>query len=67
MKIESVDSESKRISLAPTDYESTDDVEEKERKEYKAFKDSTKKRKESQPALGSLGELLKARMEEKKK
>lgn len=66
--IESIDLEEKRISLAPSDYVSTEDEAEKERRD---FTDYRSKRAGSKPSrekdsLGSFGALLKAKMEEKK-
>jgi small subunit ribosomal protein S1 len=63
--IESVELDSKRISLAPSDYTSSEDKAEKEREEYKTFARSQKpaRKKES---TGSFGELLKAKLQQKK-
>jgi len=64
--IESVDAEGKRISLTPSDYQAPEDQEEVERQDYKAFVDK-KKQEKSGSDMGSLGALLKAKLEEKKK
>ncbi len=60
-----VELDSKRISLAPSDYTSSEDEAEKEREEYKTFAKSQKpaRKKES---MGSFGELLKAKLKQKK-
>lgn len=67
--IESIDTESKRISLVPSDYVSIEDEQEKERNDYQAYRSNSKKsRKKTQDeeSLGSFGALLKAKLEEKK-
>ncbi len=67
--IESIDPENKRISLAPSDYVSTEDEADKERKDYTDYRS---KRTESRPSaaqkdsMGSFGALLKAKLQEKK-
>lgn len=62
--IESIDEDERRISLVPSDYKAPEDKEEAERQEYKKFVTGRKKRESN---MGSLGELLKAKMDEKKK
>ncbi len=62
--IESIDEYDRRISLTPSDYKAPEDKEEAERQEYKKFVAGKKKQ---EPSMGSLGELLKAKMQEKKK
>jgi len=62
--IESIDEDDRRISLTPSDYKAPEDAEEAERQEYKKFVAGKKKK---EPSMGSLGELLKKKMEEKKK
>lgn len=62
VSIESIDNDQKRISLTPTDYTAPEDVEKAEQEEYVHF--SKSKQKES---LGNLGDLLKAKLEEKNK
>lgn len=64
--IESIDAEEKRIGLAPSDYQAPENQEEAERQDYKAFIDNKKKEK-SDSQMGSLGALLKAKLQEKKK
>lgn len=62
--IESIEEDDRRISLTPSDYRAPEDKEEAERQEYKKFVAGKKKQ---EPSMGSLGELLKKKMEEKKK
>jgi len=62
--IESIDLDSRRISLAPSDYVSTEEKEEKEHQEFKSYLSSDEKKKKSSQ-MGSLGALLKAKLEEK--
>ncbi len=62
--IESIDDTERRVSLTPSDYQSPDDKKEIERQEFKNFTSSQKKDDNSQ--IGSLGALLKAKLEEKK-
>ena len=62
--IESIEEDDRRISLTPSDYKAPEDKEEAERQEYKKFVAGKKKQESS---MGSLGELLKKKMEEKKK
>ncbi len=62
--IESIDLEQKRISLAPADYEAAEDTEESERKEFTRFQNE--KDRGTGAGMGSLGDLLKAKMAEKK-
>ncbi len=64
--IESIDAEEKRISLTPSDYQAPENQEAAERQEYKAFVDGKKKEK-GDSQMGSLGALLKAKLQEKKK
>lgn len=66
VKIESIDTIEKRISLVPADYVSVENEEEQERKEYTSFVSQGKKKKTSND-MGSLGALLAAKMAEKKK
>jgi len=63
--IESVELDSRRISLAPSDYTSSEDKAEKEREEYKTFAKSQKPTRKSE-SMGSFGELLKAKLQQKK-
>jgi small subunit ribosomal protein S1 len=64
--IEGIDQEKKRISLAPSDYKAPEDEEKTERKEYTNFVSQKNKEKKSD-SMGSLGELLQAKFNEKKK
>ncbi len=63
--IESIDIESRRISLIPSDYMSVEDEEEKEQRDFKDYQASSKKG-AAQDSMGSFGALLKAKLEEKK-
>ncbi len=63
--IEAIDAEERRISLIPSDYQAPEDTEEAEKQEYKKFLAQSKGKKEED--MGSLGALLKAKLEEKKK
>ena len=63
--IESIDTESRRISLIPSDYMSVEDEEEKEQRDFKDYQASSKKG-AAQDSMGSFGALLKAKLEEKK-
>lgn len=65
--IESIDLENKRISLAPSDYESAEDKADKERKDFSTYLSSNGSPKESKQSLGTLGALLKAKLDEKKR
>lgn len=65
VKVESVDSSSQKISLAPADYVSQEDDQAVEKNEFRNFKKKQKKEKAS--SMGSLGELLQAKLAEKKK
>lgn len=62
VQVESVDTIEKRISLAPSDYESPEDDQQKENNIVKDFKKSSK---ESGGNLGTFGDLLKAKLAEK--
>ena len=63
--IESIELDSRRISLAPSDYTSSEDKAEKEREDYKTFARSEKAPGKS-GSMGSFGEMLKAKLEQKK-
>lgn len=64
VQVESVDRAEKRISLAPSDYVSPEEDQNKEQELLKTFKKSNKE----QPAtLGTFGDLLKAKLNEKSK
>ncbi len=62
VQVESVDTVEKRISLAPSDYVSPDDDQKSEAKMVKNFQDN---RKEQSGNLGTLGDLLQAKLAEK--
>ncbi len=62
VQVESVDTVDKRISLAPSDYESPEDDQQKEDTIVKDFKKN--KQKDSGP-MGTLGDILQARLAEK--
>jgi small subunit ribosomal protein S1 len=63
--IEAIDEGERRISLIPNDYQAPEDTEEAEKQEYKKFLAQSKS--SAKEDLGSLGALLKAKLEEKKK
>ena len=65
VKIESIDATARKISLAPADYVSPEVQEDVEKTEYRKYIEKSKSSSPAQ-ATGSLGELLKARMAEKK-
>jgi len=62
VQVESVDTIEKRISLAPSDYESPEDDQKKEDTIVKDFKKSSK---EAAGGFGTFGDLLKAKLAEK--
>ncbi len=64
--IESIDTEQRRVSLAPADYVAPEEKEESERKQYTKFLGENKVDRGSS-GMGSLGELLKAKLAEKGK
>lgn len=64
VQIESIDTVEKRISLAPSDYVSPEDD---QKKEDHLVKDFQKSRKEQSSNLGTLGDLLQAKLAEKRK
>ncbi|MCG6930094.1 MAG: 30S ribosomal protein S1 [Desulfofustis sp.] len=64
--IESIDPDSKRISLAPSDYLSAEDEAEKQRQEFRSYRTEAEKS-EAQESLGSFGALLKATLDKKQK
>ena len=65
VKVESVDTDEKRISLAPSGYVSAEDDKESEEKLVKNFQKNS--RKEQSGTLGTLGDLLQAKLAEKSK
>jgi small subunit ribosomal protein S1 len=65
--IESIDTVEKRISLVPADYVSQETEQEKETDEYRSYLKKTRQKKTASPEdVGSLGALLKAKLQEKK-
>jgi small subunit ribosomal protein S1 len=66
VKIDAIDLDEKRISLVPIDYVSAESKDDEERAEFKSFVTQERKKK---PAgeVGSLGALLKKKIDEKKK
>ena len=64
VKIEDIDKTEKRISLTPSDYVSPEEDQNKEQELLKTFKKDKKERPET---LGTLGELLQAKLKEKSK
>lgn len=66
VKIDGIDLDEKRISLVPIDYVSAESKDNEERAEFKSFITQERKKK---PAgeVGSLGALLKKKIDEKKK
>ena len=65
VQVESVDTIEKRISLAPSDYVSPEENEKKEKDLVKDFQ--KKSSKEQSVGMGTLGELLQAKLNEKSK
>jgi small subunit ribosomal protein S1 len=61
VKVEGVDNETRKISLAPTDYVSSESKEAEEKNEYNKFL-SEKPVKKQEDAVGSLGALLQAKL-----
>lgn len=65
VKVEGIDNETRKISLAPTDYVSSESQEMEEKDEYKKFL-SVKSEKKQDDTVGSLGALLQAQLTAKK-
>ncbi len=63
--IESIDPESRRIALAPADYQSPEAVAEEEKRQLQSFRATHRQTKENQ-TLGSFGALLKKQLDRKK-
>ncbi|MDR3628963.1 MAG: 30S ribosomal protein S1 [Desulfocapsaceae bacterium] len=63
--IEAVDNDKRKISLTPADYEAPEVQEEIERKELKEFQASRRRESQQTKEIGSLGELLKAKLAQK--
>ncbi|MDO8947503.1 MAG: 30S ribosomal protein S1 [Desulfocapsaceae bacterium] len=66
VKIEGIDNETRKISLAPTDYVSSESEETAEKDEYKKFISKNKPVKKQEEAVGSLGALLQEKLTAKK-
>ncbi|MCK9173955.1 MAG: 30S ribosomal protein S1 [Desulforhopalus sp.] len=66
VRVESIDLENHRLSLAPTDYVSEESEAEKETNEFRAFSAKNKEQK-TEKSMGSLGALLQAKLQQKKK
>lgn len=66
VNIESVDSENQKISLVPADFVAQQNEEAVDKNEYQNYKKQLRKEKRGS-SMGSLGELLQAKMAEKKK
>jgi small subunit ribosomal protein S1 len=64
VQVESVDTVEKRISLAPSDYVSPDDDQKSEEQLVQSFQ---KSRKEQSSTMGTLGDILQAKLAEKSK
>lgn len=64
--VESIDTAERRISLAPTDYESAEHKESVEKAEFTSYVKEAKKKEKDSANMGSFGALLKAKMEQKK-
>ena len=64
--MEGVDNETRKISLAPTDYVSSESKETEEKNEYKNFL-SEKSVKKQEDAVGSLGALLQDKLRSRSK
>jgi small subunit ribosomal protein S1 len=65
--IEAIDNDKRKISLTPSDYTPPEAQEEIERKELKEFQASRRKESQQPKEIGSLGELLKAKLAQKGK
>ncbi len=66
VKVEAIDNESRKISLAPSDYVSSESTETAEKDEYKKFV-SEKKSVKKEEAVGSLGALLQEKLQNRSK
>ena len=64
--IESIELDSRKISLAPSDYVSAEKKEEKQRDDFKSYLSTSTQKSNKKDSMGSLGALLKAKMDEKK-
>jgi small subunit ribosomal protein S1 len=66
VKVEGIDNETRKISLAPTDYVSSESKENEEKDEYKKFLQE-KSAKKPEDAVGSLGALLQEKLRNRSK
>ena len=67
VNVEAIDNETKRISLAPTDYVSSESTETAEKDEYKKFVSEKKSVKKEEESVGSLGALLQEKLKNRSK
>jgi len=67
VKIEGIDNETRKISLAPTDYISSESEETAEKDDYKKFISEKKSVKKQEEAVGSLGTLLQEKLKNRLK
>ncbi len=67
VKVEGVDNETRRISLAPTDYVSSESKETEEKDEYKKFVSEKKSERKQDESVGSLGALLQEKLKNRLK
>ena len=67
VRVESIDTEARRISLAPADFVSEENEEEKERGDFKKYEKVKKESSKGGGSLGNLGQLLQAKIDEKNK
>ncbi len=65
--VESIDTDQRRISLAPADYVSEENKEDEEKREYSNYMAKARKKESASDGSTTLGELLKAKLAEKKK
>ncbi len=67
VKVEAIDNETRRISLAPSDYVSSESTETAEKDEYKKFVSEKKSVKKEEESVGSLGALLQEKLRNRSK
>jgi small subunit ribosomal protein S1 len=67
VKVEGVDNETRKISLAPTDYVSNESKETEEKDEYKKFVSEKKSERKQDESVGSLGALLQEKLKNRLK
>jgi ribosomal protein S1 len=65
VKVEAIDNDTRKISLAPSDYVSSESTETAEKDEYKKFM-ATSTPKKQEESMGSLGALLQSKLAAKK-